>query len=64
MELSAKEQTLNFNVGVIEKECGIKFNGHTFEEKEEFVKEYRKQNAAFTQKFMEDMRREYMRKKD
>ena len=61
MEISVKEQTLNFNVGAIETFLGIKFEGSTMQDKEKFVAEYHAKRVETTNKLMQEGYEDYVK---
>lgn len=54
MEISVKEQTLNFRIKAIETFLGIKFQGSTVLDKEEFVSEHHAKRVEVTTKLMKE----------
>ena len=61
MDISVKEQTLNFNVKAIETFLGVKFQGSTIQDKEDFVAEYHVKRVETTTKLMKDAYEEYIK---
>ena len=60
MKSDPKQQTLNFNVKAIETFLGIKFEGSSGEDKEEFVRKHREERVKETNRIMEEEYKEYM----
>lgn len=61
MEKSAREETLEFNVKVVEENTGIQFRGSTTEDKEKFVNAYRALTAESRKKLMDNGYAEYLK---
>jgi len=59
MEVSIKEQALNFNVKAIETFLGVMFQGSTIQDKEKFVAEYHAKRVEVTDKLMQEGFEEY-----
>lgn len=62
MEISVKEQTLNFNAKAIETFLGIKFQGSTVQDKEKFVAEYHVKRVEATTKLMKEGYEDYVKR--
>jgi hypothetical protein len=61
MEISVKEQTLNFNVKAIETFLGVTFEGSTMQDKEKFVAEYHDKRVETTTKLMQESYEDYIK---
>ena len=60
MEISVKEQALNFNVKAIETFLGVTFQGSTTQDKEKFVAEYHAKRVETTTKLMKEGYEDYI----
>jgi hypothetical protein len=61
MEISVREQTLNFNVKAIETFLNINFKGYTIQDKEDFVAEHHAKRVEATTQLMKEGYEEYVK---